>query len=119
MFPINLPALKRVGERAIADHPGVAKGWLKCDAAGNISVSHNVTSIADTGTGVVDVTWDVDFATSDYVVNVTPEVTVGVMGTVESTSSAPAAGTTRISTYNTAGSFVDPANYHIAAFGDQ
>ena len=50
------PTSRRVG----SNHPNAATGWIKCDAAGNINVSYNVTSFTDTGTGVVTVTWDVD-----------------------------------------------------------
>jgi hypothetical protein len=50
-------------------HPGVAKCWLNAAGAGtSISASHNITSITDTGTGVLDVTIGTDFSSANYVI---------------------------------------------------
>jgi hypothetical protein len=50
-------------------HPSASKFWLKCDNAGNLaSPSYNITSIGDTGPGVITVTIATDFDDADYAV---------------------------------------------------
>lgn len=97
-------------------HPSAAKAWIKCDAAGTINASYNVTSITDTGTGALTVTWNVDFSSANYAVTGTAQsgsqhfVTVGT----------PAAGTCTFNAWRSdTAALVDPTAYHITAFGDQ
>jgi hypothetical protein len=98
-------------------NPGVAKMWLKCDAAGTINASLNVTSISDDGTGRVTVTLTTSFSSADYSV-------VGSASTAELgqarfvTIFSPAAGSFTGNCFSTSGQ-VDPVNYFFAAFGDQ
>jgi hypothetical protein len=47
-------------------HPSASKCWLKCDNAGNVNASYNITSITDTGTGVVTVTIATDLSSAHY-----------------------------------------------------
>jgi hypothetical protein len=47
-------------------HPSASKCWLKCDNAGNVNASYNITSITDTGTGQVTVTVATDFSSAHY-----------------------------------------------------
>lgn len=100
-------------------HPSAAKVWLKCDAAGVIQSSYNVTSITDVGTGVVTVTIATDFSSADYVVNATAYATDGSNGgwcyVVSDTPQAAGAFTIN---YRRPGA-ADPVNYFIACFGDQ
>lgn len=49
-------------------HPGVAKAWIKCNYAGAVQASHNITSITDSGTGQVTITIGTDFSSADYAV---------------------------------------------------
>lgn len=95
-------------------HPGVAKAWLKCDAAGNISVSHNITSITDTGTGDVAITIGTDFSSANYVVVATLE---GNQRMVAATSFA--AGSFSLKSFVDGGGASDPTSYFVACFGDQ
>jgi mRNA-degrading endonuclease toxin of MazEF toxin-antitoxin module len=99
-------------------HPGMAKGWVQAGIAGDIIVSHNVTSVADTGTGRMTVTWATDFSGANYVAVATAEGT-NVYAAVDNVV-PPTAGTTEINSYNDAGSLTDPnIGYHVVAFGDQ
>ena len=100
--------------------PGAAKAWLKCDAAGAIQVSHNITSITDTGTGQVTVTLNTDFSSADYVILCTAESNNGNPRILQSSSNiVPTAGAFLISSFNVAGSTADSTNYYAACFGDQ
>jgi hypothetical protein len=47
----------------------VVKGWLNFNGTGTIAIrsSYNVTSITDDGTGDYTVTWDTDFADTNYI----------------------------------------------------
>jgi len=95
-------------------HPGVAKAWLKCDQFGNISVSHNITSITDTGTGVVTVTLATDFSTNNYIVVATVAPQALIIG-VSITDSGVFATDCR----NSGGSTSDSSTYFFTCFGDQ
>ena len=95
-------------------HPGVAKAWLKCNVTGVISVSHNITSITDTGVGVVTVTIATDFSSADYVVTVTLGRTERIAG-----ASITNAGVFVATSGNTLDFPADPTNWFITCFGDQ
>lgn len=47
-------------------HPGVGKVWLICDTAGGIAADYGVATITDTGTGIVTVNFDNNFASGNY-----------------------------------------------------
>ncbi len=100
-------------------HPGVAKVWVNCNDAGAIQASRNVTSVADTATGVVTVTIATDFSSADYAVMGTTEG-ASVTGFRIDSGTAVTAGTFVMVTWttNTAGA-ADAVAYHAAAFGDQ
>ena len=104
-------------------HPGVVKTWLKCSGDGTtINASHNITSITDTGTGIVTVTIATDFSSANYCIT----------GTAQNSSSG-AAGMKYIHiSSQAAGSFVgtsgvepsssgptDPLSYYFSCLGDQ
>jgi hypothetical protein len=98
-------------------HQSAAKLWLKCDHSGNLaSPSYNITSVTDTGAGVVTVTIATDFSDADYAVNVTVGTAVGVC--VPNTSQA--VGSFVINAYNTGtGAAQDSIlGYYAVAFGD-
>lgn len=98
-------------------HPGVAKTWIMCNAAGAIQASHNVTSITDGGVGQVTITIATDFSTANYCVMVS--VKRGASGGTDLTISDQTAGTFTCS-YNLSGTgAIDPDNWFAAAFGDQ
>ena len=93
---------------------GLAKAWLKCNVVGVIAVSHNITSITDTGVGVVTVTIATDFSSADYVVTVTPGRTERLVG-----ASITNAGVFVATSDNTSAVPADPTNWFITCFGDQ
>lgn len=99
-------------------HPGVSKVWIKCDAAGAIAASHNVTSITDDGTGLVTVTIATDFSSADYAVVCSTLQTAGsrTMAVIK----AQAAGSFQINAMDTnSGTPTDPTGYYAVCFGDQ
>lgn len=96
-------------------HPSAAKAWLRCDTAGTISLSYNITSITDTGTGAVTVTLATDFSTANYTAVATPEAGSALMcGT-----STMDVGSFIVYCYSYLNAVADPNSYSIAAFGDQ
>jgi hypothetical protein len=96
-------------------HQSAAKAWIKCNAAGAISVSYNVTSITDDGPGLVTVTLATDFSSADYAIAPT------AFGAALSVSiAAQAAGSFQLrSDVTTSGAASDPTFYYAACFGDQ
>jgi len=101
-------------------HPGVAKVWIKCDAAGGILGSHNVTSITDVGAGKVTVTIATDFSSTNYVI-----VGTSVDGadscniSIEGAANLPTAGSFTALNIRPSGALQDPSAYMLACFGDQ
>jgi hypothetical protein len=96
-------------------HPSAAKCWLKCDNAGNVSASYNITSITDTGTGVVTVTIATDFSSANYAINISSDTATSVLG-----ASNIAAGSFRInSVLSTTLAAQDATAYFATCFGDQ
>lgn len=95
-------------------HPGVAKAWIKCDAAGAIAVSHNVTSITDDGVGLVTVTIGTDFSSANYAITATAFSAAAVFIAVTS----QAAGAFQM-TCQTSASATDPTAYMAVCYGDQ
>lgn len=99
-------------------HPGVAKAWANVDGSGTvINASHNVASITDTGTGVLDVTLTTAFSSANYVILITAKNGGGSPRVMYVT--AQLAGSFQASSANIAGAAVDPQLYLIACFGDQ
>lgn len=95
-------------------HPSAAKFWLKAAGAGTLTSSYNITSVTDTGTGVLTVTIATDFSSADYC------VTVGwVSGSVYVVVASQAAGSFALNSFNFAGSPTDPTTYFASGFGDQ
>ena len=104
---------------SIGGESSASKGWLLVTGGGTpvIADSYNVTSIVDAGVGDLDITWDVDFSSTTYVVVVSTQQSTSISD-VSNSVVVTGAGTTKI-THNEAAAPVDPATYHIAAFGDQ
>lgn len=102
-------------------HPSAAKFFLKCNVAGSINVSYNVTSISDVGTGSVGVSFTTAFSTADYAILAT------VMGNTagqnaQVTNAGQNAGSIANVLCFTAGApatAADPTSYYVAGFGDQ
>jgi hypothetical protein len=99
-------------------HPGVAKAWANVNGAGTvINASHNVASITDTGTGVLDVTLTTAFSSASYVILITAKNGAGSPRLMY--VSAQLAGSFQASSANSSGAADDPQSYLIACFGDQ
>jgi hypothetical protein len=101
-------------------HPGVAKCWGKAGITGNLISSYNVTSVTDTGTGIITVTIATDFSSADYAV--LAEIAQGTVGTSYNHKvSGQVAGSFVIRCYvnaDPADTAADPDNYFWACFGD-
>ena len=102
-------------------HPGVAKVWIMCDAAGAIQASRNITSITDSGAGLVTVTIATDFSSVNYAIVATAQQYSGNPTSLQASSNtSPTAGAfVLISLNTTSGTLSDPTNYFAACFGDQ
>ena len=98
--------------------PSVAQGWGKidnsCASSPTVTVSYNVSGVANGSVGNVTVSWCRDFSTANY-------ATLTTAGDQAITNAAcPAAGTFIHSTRNGTGHcLTDSANAMFAAFGDQ
>jgi hypothetical protein len=100
-------------------HPGVAKAWLHAAGDGlSITASYNITSITDTGTGIINVTLATDFSDNTYNVCGTARshYSIGLIVVVEN---SPAAGYFQSGCRSTAGANVDPNGYSFICHGDQ
>lgn len=97
-------------------HPGAAKAWLKCGVAGDVVASHNITSITDTGAGVVTITIGTDFSSASFIVTAT-----AISGSARiCTIGALAAGSAVVNCFSDTGGAADPSvGYMVAFYGDQ
>ena len=103
-------------------HPGVAKAWVTANVTGGIVVSYNVTSVTDTGTGLLTITWATDFSTADYtVVGTSQSAENGLRVIGISNATPPTAGAVLMVASDIDNSAVraDPTLWHVVAFGDQ
>jgi hypothetical protein len=108
-------------------HPGVAKAWVKAGTTGNILNSYNITSLTDTGTGVLTITIATDFTSVDYAAVVSVEATGTTWAVANSRechvrSATQAVGTIAVDCIdNTATTNLvkDPTAWHVVMFGDQ
>jgi hypothetical protein len=99
------------------NHPSAAKFWVQADSAGTLTSSYNMTSLTDTGTGVIGGTINVDFSSANW---------CGVLGTLQNAGAfrfaeltAIAAGTFAANCYDNANVSQDPTYWFFAGFGDQ
>ena len=98
-------------------HPGTAKGWVFCDDSSTFptdAASYNVDGLIDGGTGRLNITWDVDFSSSNYASIAMAGVTLFAFD-----RDNYAAGTSYIGTANSSGAYTDPARISCVALGDQ
>jgi len=108
-------------------HPAAAKFWCNASIAGTATASYNVTSIGDTGTGIMTVTIATDFSSASYCVLVAveaPATTWAVANTREChiRNATIAAGTVAVDCIdNTATTSLikDPQTWHVVGYGDQ
>lgn len=108
-------------------HPASPKVWLSCGTSANIQQSYNVTSLTDTGTGIVTVTIATDFAGTDYCalvatenINTTLAMADARQGNIRfNTRAAGSVGFNCRDDTTTTNVIKDPNSWHIAMFGDQ
>jgi hypothetical protein len=108
-------------------HPGVAKAWVIAGVTGNILASWNITSLTDTGTGILGITIATDFSSVNYCVNVSVEATATTWAVANTRechirNATLAAGTVSVDCVdNTATTSLvkDPTTWHVVMYGDQ
>ena len=119
---------KYVTPQGVNWHPGVAKFWLRGDTAAGLTANWNVTSLTDTGTGVMGVTIATDFSSATgYACAVSVETSAtswAVANTREChiRNATLAAGTVSVDCVdNTTVTCLvkDPSSWHVIGFGDQ
>ena len=103
---------------AVNWHQGVAKCWLKANAAGTIQVSYNITSITDGGVGLITVTIGTDFSSVNYVIHGNALYSA-IAEPITVTANSQAAGSFTASGRQNDGTLRDPANWFFACWGDQ
>ena len=81
--------------------------------------SYNVSGIVDNGVGLITITWDVDFATTNYTVAATNYIPNGTSAGILSTIEAIAVGSTSFHNNGLSGSLSDPLAFYCIAIGDQ
>jgi len=97
------------------------KAWINFNGTGTIAIrdSFNVTSITDNGTGDYTVTWDTDFANSNYAVVGTCMTSGGHERVVNVKESTGAVGSVIITVKGGDGVNIDVNNISLIAIGDQ
>jgi hypothetical protein len=107
-------------------HPSASKCWVSCGVAADIQQSYNVTSLTDTGTGIVTVTINVDFAAANYCAVVSVEKAATTLASTDNRQAnlrfnTRAAGSCAFDCKDdtaTTNLIKDPASWHISMFGD-
>jgi hypothetical protein len=107
-------------------HPSAAKFWVKAGVAADIAASYNITSLTDTGTGIVGITIAADFSSSAYCAVCAVEAsatTWAVANTreVHIRNATLAAGTLSLDCVDNTGTtslVKDPSSWHCVGFGD-
>lgn len=108
-------------------HPASPKAWLSCGVAADIQQSYNITSLTDTGTGIVTVTIATDFAAATYCALVSVEKAATTLASSDNRQAnlrfnTRAAGSVAFDCKDdtaTTNVIKDPATWHISMFGDQ
>jgi hypothetical protein len=101
-------------------HPSAAKVWGKASNAGAINASYNMTSVTDTGTGVIGLTIATDFSSANWAMSAAVlDANVGSDAGPHCVT-AQTAGTAQIENFHASNaSHTDPNGYFWAGFGDQ
>jgi len=102
-------------------HPSAAKCWAYVTVAAGtptLVASYNITSITDTGVGILTITIATDFASANWASFGTIELAGSTVSCVVS-GGTKAAGSIALLAINVAGSAADPASWNFAGFGVQ
>lgn len=120
-------ANKYVTPQGVNWHPGACKAWVVAGVTANILASWNITSLTDTGTGVMGITIATDFSSVDYCCNVSVEATATTWAIANTRechirSATRAAGTISVDCVDntpTTSLVKDPSTWHVSMYGDQ
>jgi len=96
---------------------GSAKFWLQANVSGGILSSYNVSSITDTGVGLLSVAFTTPFATSNWCG--TLSIIYGALTDNFYAFSSHNAGSCGVINRRSSGSFFDPGSWDVAGFGNQ
>jgi hypothetical protein len=102
----------------------ICKGWANVSVSGGtptLNADYNVTSITDTGVGLLTVTWETDFSSANYAVTATVRGSSGsrhIVATINE-ANAPLVGSCVISAATGGNVADDPQAYYIVAYGAQ
>lgn len=118
---------KYVTPQGVNWHPGAMKFWVKAGVTGNNLASWNITSLTDTGTGVLTITIATDFSSVDYCISVSVEATGTTWAVANSRechirSATIAVGSVAVDCIDntvTTNLVKDPTSWHVCGLGDQ
>ncbi len=96
-------------------HPSAAKFWVKCNFSGSSLIGYNVSSVSDTGTGIVTIQFSTNFSSSDYAMEATGGHTNCRFVVVQSVTTSSIILNAMDDTNN----FIDPNFYCAVGFGDR
>lgn len=103
-------------------HPSAAKFWAKVSVSGgvpSVSVSYNVTSITDAGTGLLTVTIATDFSSADWACVATVESNSAGLPRIPTIfEGTQAAGSVTLSCNNSSATLTDPSSWFVVGYGD-
>jgi len=97
-------------------HPSASKVWGKANTSGSMSASYNMTSVTDSGTGLLGVSIATDFSSVNYSAVTNPSVNSQPGITAITDQSA---GSMNLATWSVSNNLADPTAWHWSAFGDQ
>lgn len=103
-------------------HPGMAKAWVRFNAAATVAASWNITSVTDNGVGDWTVNIGTDFSSANYCAIVTSGADTGNFGINCNAHGTPTAGTMSILNTDSANAAIDPVSPNAifaVFFGDQ
>jgi hypothetical protein len=95
----------------------LSKFWFQASTVGNIASAFNVASVADTGTGIIDVSFSIPFTSSLYAVVGTIQSASTTVAQSITTTNQTAVGFRAISVVE-GGSAADPVRWNMCGFGD-
>lgn len=102
-------------------HPSAAKAWCYADTAGAVNASYNISSATDVGTGRIGFNFTTAFSSANYavVVGTRTAFTAVVFASVDNSGTQTASRSDAYASTSTTGAATDPANWYMAAYGDQ
>jgi hypothetical protein len=96
---------------------GEAKFWVRANVSGGILDSYNVSSVIDSGVGVLSVVLTTPFASANWCG--TLSIIYGALTDNFYAFSSISAGSCGVINRRSSGAFFDPGSWNVAGFGDQ